>query len=108
MKPTTAAWLAYLTFIPAIIFLVMDPYKRDNFIKFHCIQCLVLTGVSLAANILFGIVASMGMWSLSIGLQSLFSLALFIFVIVAMIKAARGERYHIPLLGDLAENFAKQ
>ncbi len=30
-----AGALAYFTFIPAIIFLVVDPYKNDKFIRFH-------------------------------------------------------------------------
>ena len=35
-----AGALAYVTIIPAIIFLVMEPYNKDRFIRFHSFQCL--------------------------------------------------------------------
>ena len=35
-----AGALAYFTFIPAIVFLVVDPYKNDRFIRFHSFQSI--------------------------------------------------------------------
>lgn len=108
MPPNTAAWISYLTFIPAVIFLVMEPYKRSNYVRFHAWQCIVLTGVSVIASIIFGILIGFGtgMFTLILMLRGLFDLVLFIFWIIAVIKAAKGERYHIPVVGALAENFA--
>ena len=34
-----AGALAYLTFIPAIAFLVLDPYNKNRFARFHSVQC---------------------------------------------------------------------
>src|ERR1700722_351953 len=33
--------LAYVPLIPAIIFLVMEPYNRNRFIRFHAFQCII-------------------------------------------------------------------
>src|SRR5258707_7309132 len=35
-----AGALAYVTIIPAILFLVLEPYNRKRFIRFHSFQCI--------------------------------------------------------------------
>src|SRR5437868_10168659 len=37
-----AAMLTYVTFIPAIIFLLIEPFNKNRFIRFHAFQCLFL------------------------------------------------------------------
>jgi len=32
--------VAYITIIPAIIFLVMEPYNKNKFVRFHAFQSL--------------------------------------------------------------------
>src|SRR5215467_606577 len=44
MADNVAGMLAYITIIPAIIFLVMEPYNRNRFIRFHSFQCLFFAG----------------------------------------------------------------
>ena len=36
-----AGALAYFTFIPAIVFLLRDPYSKNRFVRFHSVQCLL-------------------------------------------------------------------
>ena len=43
--------LAYVTFIPAVIFLVLAPYNQKPVIKFHAIQELGLTLVGIILRI---------------------------------------------------------
>src|SRR5213082_1956486 len=40
LSETAAGVIAYITIIPAIIFLVMDPYNRSSFIRFHAWQSI--------------------------------------------------------------------
>src|ERR1043165_2409473 len=42
MTDNVAGMLAYITIIPAIIFLVVAPYNRNRFIRFHAWQCIFL------------------------------------------------------------------
>ena len=42
LSDTAAGALAYITFIPAIIFLVMPPYNTKPFIRFHAFQSIGL------------------------------------------------------------------
>jgi len=101
LSTNTAAALAYITFIPAVIFLVLEPYKRDTFIRFHAWQCIVLTLVDIAGGVVFGFMGTIGLM-----VRALLGLLLFIFWLIAIIKASKGERYHVPIVGDLAENLA--
>src|ERR1700686_4777130 len=44
MTDNVAGMLAYITIILAIIFLVMEPYNKNRFIRFHSWQCLFFAG----------------------------------------------------------------
>ena len=54
----------------------------------------------------FSILGHIGSRWLILLFEALFHLALFIFWLIAIVKAGQGERYHIPGVGDLAENLA--
>ena len=40
MTDNVAGMLAYVTFIPAIIFLVTPPYNQSRFVRFHSYQSI--------------------------------------------------------------------
>ena len=40
MADNIAGMLAYVTIIPAIVFLVVEPYNKNRFIRFHAFQCI--------------------------------------------------------------------
>jgi uncharacterized membrane protein len=101
LSTNTAAALAYLTFIPAIIFLVLDPYRQNSLIRFHACQCIVLTLVDIAGGVVFSFLGTIGLM-----LRGLLGLVLFVFWLIAIIQASRGERYHVPIVGDLAESMS--
>jgi uncharacterized membrane protein len=42
LTENVAGALAYLTFIPAIFFLLRPPYNRNPFVRFHSVQSLML------------------------------------------------------------------
>jgi uncharacterized membrane protein len=102
LRPTTAAMLAYLTFIPAIIFLLVEPYRRDPLVRFHALQELLLCAAMLAGDLVFGHLGHTGRF-----INFLYHAVLFVGWLVAIIKAAGGERYHLPVLGELAENLSR-
>jgi uncharacterized membrane protein len=115
MPPNTAAAVAYITAIPAIIFLVVDPYKRMNFVRFHAWQNLLLNITMIVYWIAIAIV-SVILGLIHLGILSLLLmflnivvfLAFFIIWVMAVIKASKGERWHIPLIGGIAENMANK
>src|SRR5208337_3546776 len=40
LADNVAGMLAYVTIIPAIVFLVVEPYNRNRFVRFHAWQCI--------------------------------------------------------------------
>jgi uncharacterized membrane protein len=107
MADNVVGMLAYFTIIPAIIFLVMEPYNRNRFIRFHAFQCLFFAGAWIALWIALSIFAHIPIlgW-LSILIWPLIGLAGFIVWIILVIKANQGQMYKLPFIGDLAEKQA--
>jgi len=104
--------LAYLTFIPAIIFLLVEPFKKNRFIRFHSLQCIFLWGTGLLLGIplklAFRVLLLIPMLGQLIVLLT--SLVLFlgcvILVIVLLVKALQGEMFKLPFIGEQAEKQA--
>src|SRR5271165_4059299 len=56
LTPNVAAALAYLLgFITGIIFLVLDPYKNDRFVRFHAMQSILFSAACIVFSIAWGI-----------------------------------------------------
>jgi len=103
-----AGAIAYLTFIPAIVFLFVEPYSKNRFVRFHSVQCLLLgaaaillaIALKLASVVLF-IIPVLGPL-LVVLVSTVVALAVIVIWLVLVIKAFQGEMFKLPLLGDLA------
>jgi uncharacterized membrane protein len=107
MADNVAGMLAYITIIPAIIFLVMEPYNRNRFIRFHAFQCLFFAVALIILHIglsIFTVVPFLAL--ITFPLHLLVSLGGFILWIVLLLKANQGQMYKLPVIGDLAEKQA--
>jgi uncharacterized membrane protein len=107
MADNVAGMLAYITIIPAIIFLVMEPYNRNRFIRFHSWQCLLFAGVLFVLHFglsIFALVPFMAL--LTLPLHLLVSVGGFIVWIILLMKANQGQMYKLPMIGDIAEKQA--
>ncbi len=103
LSQNAAAAIAYLTIIPAIIFLVIEPYNRMKFVRFHAFQCIALSVCSILLHIAAGMIPVIG-WTLA----PFISLAFLILWIVCILKASKGEWFKVPLIGDFAEGQANK
>ena len=107
MQDNVAGMLAYVTIIPAIIFLVVEPYNRNRFIRFHAFQCLffaVAWTVLWIALSIFAHIPILG-W-LSVLMWPLVGLAGVIIWVILLLKANQGQMYKLPFIGDMAEKQA--
>jgi uncharacterized membrane protein len=104
LSETAAGALAYVTIIPSILFLVMEPYNRSPFVKFHCWQniflCIGCIAVWLVAMVMvfipfLGFLIDVVLW---LGIVALW--------IVCVVKASQGQKFMIPVIGPLAEKQA--
>jgi len=97
IQSNLAGALAYL-WITAIVFLLMEPYNRDRFVRFHSFQALFLGLVSIAGHIVLSVIPFLG-WML----LPFWSLAIVILAIYAAIKAYQNETWMIPVIGPFAQ-----
>jgi uncharacterized membrane protein len=109
LSSNAAAALSYLLgLITGIIFLVLDPYKKDEFVRFHAFQSIFFNVALIVFSILWSMVAGIMLSILHI-LGALFGLiggliylAFFVFWLFLMYKAYNKQRFMIPFIGDLA------
>jgi len=107
MTDNVAGMLAYITIIPAIIFLVMEPYNKSRFVRFHSFQCLFLAVAVVAIHIALSILTVVPfMIFLTFPLHMLVFLGTIVLIVVLAIKANGGQMYKLPFIGDLAEKQA--
>ena len=109
-----ANFICYLGLIYSIIVLVTD--KTNKLARFHAAQSLILSAAALiicipgyfiiiALALMNSTITSLlsGLFSLVLGLLFL---GLFVFMIIASIKAFQGHVYKIPVIGGFADNFS--
>jgi len=102
-----AGMLAYLL-IPAIAFLVIEPYNKRRFIRFHSFQCIFLAIALTALSIVLGIlwhIPFLG-WLVLVLLWPLISLAELVLWLFLLYKAYQGQMFKLPVIGDMAEQQA--
>ncbi len=109
MASNVAAALCYFVgLITGIIFLAIEPYRRDPFVRFHAFQSIFFS----VAVIAFWIIWSNLIWAAFFSvtfllpifgvISSLIGLAIFVYWLFLMYKAYNREKYKIPVIGDLA------
>ncbi len=112
MADNVAGMLAYITIIPAIIFLVMEPYNKNRFVRFHSWQNVFLHLAWIAAWIVLMIASAVLAFIPVLGHLAAFLLWMALCIggvviwIVLLMKANQGQMYKLPVIGDLAEKQA--
>jgi uncharacterized membrane protein len=103
-----AGALAYFL-LPAIVFLLVEPYSKNRFVRFHSFQCLGAFFVALVVGALLRIVGFMLFFIPVLGhlivwlLSMVVTLALFAVWVVLVVKALQGEMFKLPVVSDFAE-----
>ncbi len=104
LADNVAGMLAYFTIIPAILFLVLEPYNRSRFVRFHAWQSIFFNvawwilwfGLRIMAHMPF-------LGFLTILTWPLVMLGGFVVWIILVVKANQGQTFKLPVIGDLAE-----
>jgi uncharacterized membrane protein len=101
LSDNAAGALAYVTIIPAIVFLVVEPYNRNSYVRFHSWQSIFLGIVAFVVDTVLSFIPIIG-WILIP-----FVLIGFLIVwIIVIMKAFKGERFKLPFIGKYAEQQA--
>lgn len=114
LTPNIAGALAYsLGIITGVLFLVLEPYRRDRFVRFHAMQSILYFVAAVAFNILWSIVIGFVItltsgWVAFIAfpIRLLISLGLFGLWLFLMFQAYNQKGFRIPILGAIASKQA--
>jgi len=100
-----------LGLITGILFLVLEPYNKDRFVRFHAFQAILLHVAFLAAWIVLAFLGAILPWGLGLIVtlgRIVVWLGGFGAWIYMMIKAYNNESYKLPIIGDIAEQQANK
>ncbi len=94
-----AGLLCYvLGLITGIIFLVLEPYNRNPFIRFHAFQSIFS---HIAVIVVIAVVSMVP--GLNIVLTPLLGLGAVVLWVLLMVQAYQGKKWKLPVIGDLVE-----
>jgi uncharacterized membrane protein len=107
MDENLAAALCYIWII-GVVFLLIDPYKRNRTIRFHAFQSIFYAVACMAIWIALAIFSvTLAMMHIHIPfLGMLIWLALVAGWILMVVKAYQRDRFVMPIIGPLAEKQA--
>ncbi len=103
------AALSYITFIPAIIFLILPRYNKSNYVRFHAWQSLLLNIAAFLVSFILTFVVMPFMMSQALIILAITRIIWAIWLatwVVWAIAALNGKRLKLPLIGALAEKQA--
>lgn len=114
MSENVAATLSYvLGWLTGIIFFLID---RRPYVRFHAAQSIVTFGglhvIRMVLGGIFGVgwffggYGHLGGFGIGIFLLAIIGFVSFVLWIICMIKAYQGERFMVPIAGDIAVNLA--
>jgi len=107
LADNVAGMLAYFTIVPAIIFLVLEPYNKSRFVRFHAWQSIFFNLAWWVVWIGLRIIVHIPLMGfLTLLVWPLVMLGGFIVWIILVIKANQGQMFRLPVIGDLAEKQA--
>ncbi|HYM78576.1 MAG TPA: hypothetical protein VE377_21570 [Candidatus Dormibacteraeota bacterium] len=110
LPSNVAGALCYLAgLITGILFLVLEPYRRDRFVRFHAFQSVFFNVAWVVFYLALGMLQSLApwkLWHLIATFSTIISLALFCVALSLMYRAYNNERFKLPVIGDLAEKQA--
>lgn len=97
LEENVAGFLCYLLgFITGIVFLIVE--KKSSFVKFHAKQSTITFLILFVISLIIGWIPFIGFLAVILSL---------ILWLLLMIKALKGERYMLPIVGKMAEEKTK-
>jgi len=110
LSDNAAAGIAYITLIPAIVFLIIDPFRKSAYVRFHAWQSIFFFIAWAVIDILVGVVQNIvpSAGFLTFTVLQLVALAIFIVWIFVFVNAFGGKRIKLPVLGGMAEKQANR
>lgn len=108
LTDNVAGLLVYLIGILAIVFLLIEPYNKNRFVRFHCFQCLFFWAawivsfiVMMVLSFVLGMVPVVGGILIFLLWMALWLGAVVVWILL-MVKAYQNQMWKLPFIGELA------
>lgn len=101
LSDNAAGALAYVTIIPAIVFLIVEPYNKNSYVRFHSWQSIFLGIAAFVIDTVLSFIPIIG-WILI----PFVMIGFLVVWIIAIMKALKGQRFKLPIIGKFAEQQA--
>jgi uncharacterized membrane protein len=105
LSDNAAGAISYFTFIPAIVFLIAAPYNANSYIRFHSWQSILLCVAAFIVNVAVDML-SLVLLSGFFWIARLASLLWFVVWLICVVQAFNGNRFKLPVIGDIAEKLS--
>jgi uncharacterized membrane protein len=106
LSENAACALAYVTFIPAIIFLATPPYNQNPKIKFHSWQSICYFIAAIVIQVAITFLTPIFGWAMFLMIAWVVKLCLFALWLMVVINALNGKTFKIPVIAAFAEKQA--
>jgi uncharacterized membrane protein len=112
LPESLAGALAYFTIVPAVMFLLVEPYRKNRFVRFHSYQSIAVSFVALVVGALLRVVGFVVYFIPRLGpllvwlASGIIILAFFAVWVVLVVKALQGQKFKLPVAGEFAEQQA--
>ena len=110
LSDNAAGGLSYVTIIPAIVFLIVEPFKKSSYVRFHAWQSIFFYVAWAVVHILVEVVQNLvpTVVFLTLTLWQFVDLAFFVVLVIVFVSAFNGKRFMLPIIGGLAEKQANR
>jgi uncharacterized membrane protein len=107
ISENTIAALSYITFVPAIYFLIIPRYNKSSYIRFHAWQSLLLDVFAFLCSVILSILVLPAVHSETYAIYTLDFIRVmwgvwFGLWVVTAIAAMKGKKFKIWIIGNLA------
>lgn len=107
LSENAAGAISYITFIPAIVFLVMPPYNASRYVRFHCWQSIFLCVGAFLVNVFLDLLTLLTFFMAPFAwLVRIVTVLWMVLWLVCVMQALNGRRYKLPIIGDIAERLS--
>jgi uncharacterized membrane protein len=108
ISDNAAGGLSYITIVPAIVFLILAPFKTSSYVRFHAWQSIFFYVAWAMVHILVEVVQNLvpTVVFLTLTLWQFVDLAFFVVLVIVFVSAFNGKRLMLPIIGGLAEKQA--
>jgi len=103
MQERVIAAVAYLTFLPAAVLLLLPQFRKSRFVRFHAWQSIFLWAAFFVVTAIGVLVSNIAAAIVLLLLSIVLPLGMFFLWLVLSVKAWQGEVFKLPFFGLLAE-----